>query len=259
MDPIYTLSFCEPAYQLRWSLALFPNTPVPPSHSWQTELNVALATDGIRVLDSNRSAKDAILLLLSTQPHVKPLTIVQRVKGRLQHQLRSQSPVAFRRNFRLTTVGDANITTVENYVAKQLAHHKMAAELSQQKLADAAWEDSQVKLAEPIYSSHGQYVLGLHLVLVHAERWNCASASFLKRTQDGILATAKKYGCGVSRLSILADHLHATLKFHYDLAPGEIAIACMNNIAHCHDMLPLWTNSFYVGTIGSYDMNAVRS
>ena len=259
MDPIYTLSSCEPAYQLRWSLALFPITLIPPSHSWQTELNVALATDGIRILDSNRSAKDAILLLLSTQPHVKPLTIVQRVKGRLQHLFRSQSPVAWRRNFRLTTVGDANITTVENYVAKQLAHHKMAAELSQQKLADAAWEDSQVKLAEPIYSSHGQYVLGLHLVLVHAERWNCASPSFLKKTRDGILATAKKYGCRVSRLSILADHVHATFQFHYDWAPGEIAIACMNNVAYCHDMLPLWTNSFYVGTIGSYDMNAVRS
>ena len=232
---------------------------MPPSQTWQTELDSALDADGIRILESNRSSKGALLLLLTSQPQVKPLTIVQRVKGRLQHLLRSKSPVKWHRNFRLTTLGDANIATVENYVATQLQHHKMASEFSQQNLADFAWEDPQVKLAEPIFSSHGQYVLGLHLVLVHSERWNCASRSFLEKSQRGILTTAKKYACSVSRLSILGDHLHATIRFHYDLAPGELAIACMNNVAYYHEMLRLWTDSYYVGTIGSYDMNAVRS
>ena len=77
MDPIYTLSSCEPAYQLRWSLALFPNSQIPPSQSWLSELDTALNADGIRILESNRSAKDALLLLLTTQPHVTPITVVQ--------------------------------------------------------------------------------------------------------------------------------------------------------------------------------------
>ena len=244
---------------LRWSLALFPTSSVPPSQIWQTELDAALDADGIRILEATVSSKGALLLLLSTQPQVKPKTIVQRVKGRMQHLLRTQSPVSWHRNFRLTTLGDANIATVQNYVATQLQHHKMASEFSQQNLEDFAWSDPQVKLAEPIFSSHGQYVLGLHLVLVHSERWSCARPSFLEKTQREILATVKKNACSVSRLSILGDHLHATLRFHYELAPGDIAIDCMNNVAYCHEMLRLWTDSYYVGTIGSYDMNAVRS
>lgn len=258
MEPIYTLSSCKSAYQLRWSLALFPTTPVPPSHEWLLLLNEALESDGIRVLEASQSSHDALLLLLSTQPHIVPTVIVQRVKGRLQYLLRTQHHLTWRRNFRLTSVGDAKLQTVENYVATQLNHHIMGSELSQQRLADFAWEDKRVDLATPIHSSHGQYVLCLHYVFVHSERWSCATPAFLENTRQGIHATMRKYSCCMSRLSILSDHLHMTLRLSYDLSPGELAVSCMNNVAYFHGMLRLFKSGFYAGTIGAYDMNAVR-
>ncbi|TWU04322.1 hypothetical protein Pla52n_23620 [Stieleria varia] len=44
----------------------------------------------------------------------------------------------------------------------------------------------------------------------------------------------------------------------YESSPEQIALSYMNNVAFRHGMLHLWMNSFYVGTIGRYDMDAVR-
>ena len=254
MDPYYTADSCTPAYQLRWSLALFPNSPLPTAESWLAPLNAALESDCIRVLQASTSPKGALMLLLSTQPLATPALIVQRSKGRLQNLLKHKG-ITCRRNFRLTTVGDANSTSVEKYVENQLEHHNLA---SKRSLADVAWSDPLVKIEEPLYSSHAQYILGLHVVLVHIERWCMTDPEFLKVTQSGVLKTAAKYDCSVSRIGILADHVHATIRFHYELSPDALALSLMNNTAYLHGMRRLWADSYYVGTIGPYNMNAVR-
>ncbi len=118
--------------------------------------------------------------------------------------------------------------------------------------------DDSLDITQPISNNHGRYVLGLHLVLVHTERWRIANAAFVQTSKEAFLASAKKYGLGISRLSILADHLHAAIRFTYDQSPEQIALSFMNNIAYCHGMLKMWMDSFYVGTIGPYDMNAIR-
>ncbi len=197
------------------------------------------------------------MLLLSTTPPLKPAFIVQRTKGRLQHLLSNRN-VTWRRNFRLTTLGDANSSAVEDYVEQQLGHHNLASEQSQQELESVSWCDPSVKIEEPMYSSHAQYILGLHVVLVHEGRWRTVEPAFLKITQSGILKTAAKYDCCVSRIGILADHIHTTIRFHYELAPVQLALSLMNNLAYLHGMRRLWPDSYYVGTIGPYNMNAVR-
>ncbi|MDX1927528.1 MAG: transposase [Pirellulaceae bacterium] len=257
MDPYYSAAHCTPAYQLRWSLALFPNTPVPAVQSWLSTLCSSLAADDIRVLQANVSPKGALLLLLSTQPLAKPDFIVQCAKGRLQYLLRQQN-ITWRRNFRLTTLGGGKTEAVEKYVEQQLQHHKLVSEKSQQDLAELSWSDPEVKIVEPIYSSHAQYILGLHVVLVHSQRWTTVETGLLQATQQTILKTAAEQNCQVSRIGILADHIHATVRFHYKLAPGELALALMNAVAQRHRMR-LWSDSYYVGTIGPYDMDAVRN
>ena len=104
IEPLYTPLTCCPAYQLRWSLALFPNSSVPPTETWEADLNEALSADGIRVLETTTSGNGALMFLLSTQPNLRPTTITQRVKGRLQYLLRTKSPTSWRRNFRLSTL-----------------------------------------------------------------------------------------------------------------------------------------------------------
>ena len=45
--PLYTPARCVPAFQLRWSLALFANSPLPNSDVWLPALKNAVAADGV--------------------------------------------------------------------------------------------------------------------------------------------------------------------------------------------------------------------
>ena len=41
-------------------------------------------------------------------------------------------------------------------------------------------------------------------------------------------------------------------------SPASIALSLMNNVAHVQGMKPVLRHSYYVGTFGSYDRDAVR-
>ena len=198
------------------------------------------------------------MLLLSTQPQVKPTTIVQRAKGRLQHLLQDQGGISWRRNFRLSSIGDANSKTVDQYLAEQLKHHTMASSTSQQNLDDLVWHDKTIEITQPVTSSHGQYALGLHVVLVHAERWRNADRRFFEITRRGILATLVHWNCAAARIALFADHVHFTVRLKYDVVPSELILAVMNEVCEAHRGLRIWMDGFYVGTVGAYDMAAVR-
>ncbi len=226
---------------------------------WISELSTHCEPDGIRLLEASVSNSGTLFLLLSTQPLIKPSYLVQRVKGRLKYLLRDRGGIQWRRNFRLSTVGDANAETVDRYIANQLEHHKMASTAGHSILADAAWRDPNVDVSKPITSSHGQYILGLHGVLVHTERWRNTSPSFVDRTRNATLLALQESGCQVSRIAMLADHLHIIVRFHYDVSPVEVVLLSMNRVRESHDGLRIWMDGFYVGSVGPYDMNAVRT
>ncbi len=257
-EPLYTIENCAPAYQLRWSLALFSSLPLPPFDQWLDDLKAVTERDSVRILEYHVLPNGTNLFLLSTQTSVTPPAIVKPIKGRLQTILRPVATIDFRCNFRLTSVGEATVSVVENYVAQQLEHHRLASHSSQQLLQRFSLAFDDVDLTEPLNSSHGQYVLALHIVLVHAARWRIAEPAFLEKTRDAILAAAAKKQHRILRLSLLPDHVHFTLKIRYEVSPAEVALSYMNNIAFRHGMLNLWMPSYYVGTIGPYDMNAVR-
>ncbi|MEZ6031921.1 MAG: transposase [Planctomycetaceae bacterium] len=256
--PLYTVENCGAAYQLRWSLALFPSLPLPPSNQWLNDLKAVTVRDNVRILDHHALPNGTVQFLLSTQPAVVPPAIVKSIKGRLQTVLRPLAAVGFRRNFRLTSVGEVSVQVVENYVAQQLEHHPLASHRDPQLLERFLLTFDNVDLTEPQNSSHGQYVLALHIVLVHGSRWRTAEPAFLEKTRDAILTAAAKKQHRISRLSLLPDHVHFTLKIRYEVSPAEVALSYMNNIAFRHGMLNLWMPSYYAGTIGPYDMNTIR-
>jgi REP element-mobilizing transposase RayT len=125
MKALYTRSNCKPAYQLRWSLALFCLVDLPSAETWISQLAEAVERDGVRLREHHQQT-NVLFFLLSTQPAVKPPQIIKSVKGRLQHILQASVPKAFRRNFSLSSVGGARREVVEEYVASQLGHHRMA-------------------------------------------------------------------------------------------------------------------------------------
>ena len=137
---------------------------------------------------------------------------------------RQTHPKAFRRNFSLTSLGDANRTAVEHYVSDQLGHHRMADPRILARLARYQLAFPDVDLSRPVFSDHGRYVYNLHLVLVHAERWRQASEEFLDATRDMVLKAARQKGHRLSRAAILADHVHLTFGAPYERSPEEIAL-----------------------------------
>ncbi len=256
--PIYSATSCTPAYQLRWSLSIFPQTLLPPVSKWLGDLQASTNRDRVHTLDARHLSDNVTQFLLSTEPIASPPDIVKSVKGRLQTILRPELKVAYRRNFRLTSTGDARIEVVENYVAAQLAHHRSSFATEPTKFESIQYEDRSVDLSTPINSAHSQYLIGLHIVLVHAERFRIGNLKFLGLTKDSILRHAAENQHCISRLAILPDHVHFTLGVGYDQSAFEIVLSYMNQVAVAHGGLRLWMDSFYVGTIGPYDMGAVR-
>jgi REP element-mobilizing transposase RayT len=196
--------------------------------------------------------------LVSTKPSAAPSAIVKSIKGRLQHLLQSTAPSAFRRNFSLTSVGETRREVVEAYLADQLGHHRMADERVRERLAQFQLSFPEVDLSQPQFSSHGRYPYSLHLVLVHNGRWVDVDETRIAVTRDTFCKATAKKGYRLSRLAILADHLHATLGCNYDESPEQIALSYLNNLAFAHGMKPIYQFGYFVGTFGEYDLGAIR-
>lgn len=257
MEPVYSASRISAAYQLRWSLAVFAKSQLPSVDVWLPELKEAVERDNVRILEVTAKPRDVWQFYLSTTPDVAPPEIVKSVKGRLQHRLRPTNPDCFRRNFLLSSVGNARRQVVEDYVASQLAHHRMADLRAQKKLEEFQIKIPEVDLGAPQLTAHAAYVYGLHLVLVHDGRWNEVRANELSKTRDMVLRVARTKEHRVSRLSLLADHLHLVAAIPPKQSPQDVALSYMNNVAHAHDMQAVFCPSFYVGTVGDYDTGAI--
>jgi REP element-mobilizing transposase RayT len=258
MEPLYTPANCKPAYELRWSLSLFASAPLPDAQSWLVQLKEVVERDDVRILEHHACGPSTCQFFISTRPPVAPAAIVKSVKGRLQHLLGDRIPRAFRRNFSLTSVGEARREVVEAYVANQLGHHRMADERMQIRLTEFQLRFPEADLAEPQFSSHGRYIYNLHLVLVHDGRWSDADEERLAKSCEMYIKAARKKRHRLSRLGLLSDHLHATLGCGYDESPEEVALSYLNNLAFVHGMKPVYQFGYFVGTFGEYDLMAVR-
>ena len=114
--PIYTPDNCsDPAYQLDWSYSAFRHAG-PPDSSWLDELNRLNAPDHIRILQHEFRGPNRSQFLISTRPSVKPLVLVQCVKGRLQHLLHGSTSKPFRRNYSLRSIGSTRWEELEQYL-----------------------------------------------------------------------------------------------------------------------------------------------
>ena len=112
-EPFYTSSNCTPAYELRWSLALFSTVDLSATDVWLDDLKAAVEADGVRILECRAEQPPLLQFLLSTRPALAPPQIVRSVKARLQHRVHSMHPAAFRRNFSLVSIGDVRGDVIE--------------------------------------------------------------------------------------------------------------------------------------------------
>jgi REP element-mobilizing transposase RayT len=187
------------------------------------------------------------------------MLLVNRVKGRLQYCVRQALPKALQRNYALRSFGSATRAAVESYVASQLDHHAMADPRAQALLERFQMADAEVDLSRPRSSAHGIYWYNLHVVLVHRERWAEIREPVLERLRHMIENVCRAKGYSLSRAGILADHIHLALGSPHEVAPADVALAFLNNLAYVHGMTAVFQFGAYVGTFGEYHQGAVES
>jgi REP element-mobilizing transposase RayT len=257
-EPLYTAENCRVAYQLHWSLTLFATQPWPEKDTWWQPLQQAVEVDGVRLLEFRLIEPATGQLFVSTRPHASPAQIIRSIKGRLQYLVRNLTPQLWRRHYSITSVGDANNDVLQGYVSRQVEHHPMADPRTTDRLQQAQFHDPSVDLAAPRASSHGRFVHNLHVVLENEGHGRDTRHDFLAASRDMVIGVCRKKAWLLSRLGLVANHLHVLLGCGIDHAPREAALSLMNNLAFAHGMKRVYEPSFYIGTFGPYDHGAIR-
>ena len=258
MQPLYTPENTTAAYQLNWSVALFGTGEFPSSDVWLNDLKMATESDGVRILEHHAAAANVSLFLVSAKPNVSPSQIVRSVKGRWQYLIRGVSPKAFRRNYSISSVGEAKSDVLERYVARQPQNHPMADADVQRRIVALQFHDASVNLSTDRISSHGRFIHSLHVVVENESGWNEIRHDVLNRSRRMIIDSAAKHGWGLARIGIVSNHLHILLTADVTESPETVAISLMNNLAYVQGMKPVLRFSYYVGTFGKYDRAAIR-
>src|SRR5688500_14944557 len=108
-EPLYRVDQQEPAYHLRYGWTCWPSARRfvdLPSSNLLSSIADGWESDGLRALEWQWH-EDAIQITFSAKPHVSPVFLATRAKGRLQHALRTAgSPQDFSRKLAVRSIGD---------------------------------------------------------------------------------------------------------------------------------------------------------
>lgn len=256
IKPIYTPENTRSSYHIKWSLSLFWHNPPLPEDLWLPELTTHQKTNNIFIENHTFSQQNTSLFTINTFPSCSPQNLVKRIKGNLQTIIRKSQPKAFQRNFFIRSIGKNTRENVENYISKQIGHHKMADERVQKRL-EKYQIDNKLDLSKSRNSSHGLYIYNLHLVFVRDGRWHEIDDSVLTQNRDIIVKSAAKKGHLLSNVGIFPDHFHLCIGCNIGESPEDVALSYMNNLSYSQGMNAIFQYSYYVETISEYNKWAI--
>jgi REP element-mobilizing transposase RayT len=232
--------------------------PQEPGGGFWQALDADWGKDGLK-LEAHNWTDEHVQVTLRATPRNSPVFVAQRAKGRLQHHLRlAGTPVKFSRKVGLRSLGNNTRAAVEAYVRGQVGKEPVADERFRQTLRQFTVESRDVDLTKPTATNSGRYWYNLHVVLVVASRFRVVDTDRLAVLRDAALRLARENGHGVRVLSVLPDHLHASLRGSIERTPEEVALTFLNGLALAQRRLAFWQAGYYVGTFSEYDLDAVR-
>lgn len=259
-QPVYRPDGTASAFALRWVWTGWPSTdPFPPvDEATLRGLFPLWEADGIRVLERS-CASDSWSVTVSTRPNVSPIKIVSRLKGRLDHAMRNVgTPIRFSRKVALRSIGDNVEGQVRNYIANQVHAAGFLDDAFAKSIApySRSWPDRNT--GDPIAVDSGRYWIQLHIVLVtehrYRYRWVESIAAVDAAAQQ--VASSRRYLLG--SLAVLPDHVHMHLRGSCEESPEQIVLAFKNEMAKQLKIPGFWQPTYYVGTVGVYNMRALR-
>ncbi|MFN9717673.1 MAG: hypothetical protein ACK58L_03205 [Planctomycetota bacterium] len=257
-SPIYTRENTTCAFQLIYSVAVFWKERCP-GDLWLPELQAQCEASQLRILQHRFSTTTCSLFLVSARPNVAATEVVRGVKGRLQALVRASRPNAFQRNYDIHSIGSTSREKTEHYVAGQLQHHAIdQGQIRSCRLDDLQFINPDVVLSRVQFTGHGRYRCNLHLCVRFMDQGVSLSSTSLERVRAMTKLTATRHQLLLSRLGLLTDHLHLVVGIPATRDPASVTLSFMNNIAWEFGMQPVLWRSCYVGTIGEYDLGAIK-
>jgi len=262
LQPYYVPDAVTPCHKLRYGWAGWPTRGTQFPKEMEQYLSAAAEgweKDGIRLLETEFSP-ECLLMTFSVRPNVARTLFTARVKGRLQHSLAGAGlRVKFSRKVAMRSIGENHREEVEAYIASQIANESWCDPRIMEVLAPFTVTNPDADLSAPTATTSGRYWYNVHLILVTEGRWRCSEIPWLTKIRDQSFRIAEKKGHGISRLSVMPEHVHLSVRGNLEHSPQEIALAFQNNLSYCLAKAPVWRVTYYVGTFGEYDMNAVRT
>ena len=258
ISPIYTPENTSAAYQLNWALSLFLNGPLPHEAMWLSAVSEGAERDGVRILEWRSPQMDVVQFWLSTTPLVKPSAVIKSIKGRLQAAIRSEQPQAFRRNYRLESIGAANVEQTLDYIALQPQRHEAKDAVAQQETVDRQLCDPEVDLTRIRYSAHGEFIHNLHLSVELPPDARDLDTDSFDVVRQMLRTVCAKHVWLLARAGLVADHIHLGVGCGIDDVPQDVALSVLNNLAFAFGMRPRFRFSYYVGTFGPRNRGAIR-
>jgi hypothetical protein len=101
-------------------------------------------------------------------------------------------------------------------------------------------------------------VYNLQVVIENAGDYHTIDNGVLSDMRSMILRMSEAKQWLLARIGLVSNHVHVSVGPKLADSPESVALAIMNNLAFVQGMKPVFRFSYYVGTFGPYDRNAVR-
>jgi REP element-mobilizing transposase RayT len=261
---LYSSQNVPPAHQLYFTWSGWPHNDADlplfstePDAAFFAALADEWRADGLTLL-SRLWAPSLLQLSFAVEPTISPVFFTRRAKGRLQYALRrSGRPTDFSRKVAMRAIGNNITDVVIAYLRAQLKRAEFADSRYRSALAEQAWEDAGINLAEATHTHSGRYWYNLHLVLVTAGRYRMGQEDFLLKLRGAAREIARRENCLLKSIAIMPDHVHMALRGNIERSALDIGLAFQNGLAAAAGCR-LWQDGFYAGTFSEYDLHAVQ-
>jgi REP element-mobilizing transposase RayT len=241
--------------------------PPEPGSDFLSALDAAWTSDRLHRI-AHRWQPNLVQFTFEAPGDASPEFVAARAKGRLDHALRKTEWChGLQRKVAIRSLGENTLEVVLRYIATQLDRADLADPRYVNSLAEAAWEDGEIDLDEPLASGHGRYWYNLHLVAVTNGRRRIGREDFLPKVTSAVRAWS---GClsaeggagaarpGVHSLAVMPDHVHLAVRGPTAQSPDEIAGGLREVLNRAAGSL-LFDPRVYAGTFSSYPLSHVRA
>lgn len=174
----------------------------------------------------------------------------------------SNTTAAFQLNWSLTlSMREKLLVPASIFESLKRATESDAVRILEQKQMDdlrLQFFDEAANLKEPQFSNHGRYLHNLHIVIENRDHLHNVHEDVLRKLRSMIIRSCAQKQHLLARIGLVSNHMHLLLGCNNVCSPQSVALALMNNMAYALGMKAISEFSYYVGTFGPYDRNAIR-